>query len=66
MLGHESANAGQAGSNGGNGQGCGMEDAGRGIGDRENSLFMRCDYGISCVNDMIGYFIKIKANHKSG
>ena len=39
-LGHQSANAGQAGPDSGNGQGCGMEDAGGGIGDRENPLFM--------------------------
>ena len=40
VLGHQSANASQAGPDGGNGQRCGMEDAGRGIGDRENPLFM--------------------------
>jgi len=42
----ESANAGQAGSDGGNGQGCGMEDTGRGIGDRESPLFMHSWKGI--------------------
>ena len=40
VLGHKSANAGQAGPDSGNGQGCGMEDAGRGISDREDPLFM--------------------------